>query len=320
MNKKPVYSVVVPVYNEEEVVSVSYERLKVVMDSMQEDYEIIFINDGSRDNTAQIIANIIEKDNNIRLLNFSRNFGHMPAITAGMQYSKGDAVIIIDADLQDPPEVLPEMAALWKDGYDVVYGKRKERKGESFFKEWSASWFYRLINSMVSIDLPVDTGEFRIMDRKVCDAVNRLPERHRYMRGLVSWVGFRQTAYEYVRVERYAGTTKYPFTKMLSFAMDAITALSYKPLKLATSLGFVISFLSFIYMLVILWQSLFTDTTITGWASTIGIVLFTQGIVLMILGLMGEYIGRIFEEMKSRPVYIVQEALGYDDADDTKNI
>jgi len=310
---KPVYSVVVPVYNEEEVVSVSYKRLTDVMESMQEDYEIIFINDGSRDNTAQIIANIIQEDKNVRLLNFSRNFGHMPAITAGMQYAKGDAIIIIDADLQDPPEVLPDMAALWKEGYDVVYGKRKERKGESFFKEWSASWFYRLINSMVSIDLPVDTGEFRIIDRKVCDAVNRLPERHRYMRGLVSWVGFRQTAYEYVRVERYAGTTKYPLRKMLSFAMDAITALSYKPLKLATSLGFIISLLSFIYMLVILWQTLFTDTTITGWASTIGIVLFTQGIVLMILGLMGEYIGRIFEEIKNRPVYIVQEVLGYED-------
>ena len=162
MNTKPIYSVVVPVYNEEEVISISYERLKTVMDSMQEDYEIIFINDGSRDKTAQIIADIVQNDSNIRLLNFSRNFGHMPAITAGMQYAKGDAIIVIDADLQDPPEVLPEMAALWKEGYDVVYGKRKERQGESFFKEWSASWFYRLINSMVSIDLPVDTGEFRL--------------------------------------------------------------------------------------------------------------------------------------------------------------
>jgi len=320
MNTKPVYSVVVPAYNEEEVITVSYERLKKVMDSMEEDYEIIFINDGSRDKTVQIIADIIKKDTNIRLLNFSRNFGHMPAITAGMQYAKGDAIIVIDADLQDPPEVLPEMAALWKEGYDVVYGKRKERKGESFFKEWSASWFYRLISSMVSIDLPVDAGEFRIMDRKVCDAVNNLPETHRYMRGLVSWVGFRQTAYEYVRVERYAGTTKYPLKKMLSFAMDAITALSYKPLKLATSLGFVISLLSFIYILIILWQTLFTDTTVTGWASTIGIVLFTQGIVLMILGLMGEYIGRIFEEIKRRPVYIVQEVLGYDNEDNTKDM
>ena len=312
----PVYSVVIPVYNEEEVVTESYNRIKAVMESMNESYELIFVNDGSRDKTAHIIADIIKDDTTVKLLNFARNFGHMPAITAGMHYAKGDAVIIIDADLQDPPEALPNMAALWKEGYDVVYGKRKERKGESFFKEWSASWFYRFISSMVPFELPVDTGEFRLMDRKVCDAVNHLGEKHRYIRGLVSWVGFKQTAYEYERVERYAGITKYPLRRMLSLAMDAITALSYKPLKIATSLGFVISLFSFIYMLIILWQAIFTESTVPGWASTTGLILFTQGIVLMILGLMGEYIGRIFEEVKNRPVYIVQELLGYDD--DTK--
>ena len=309
---KPIYSVVIPVYNEEEVIAESYKRLTAVMQSMKEPYELIFVNDGSRDRTAQIIADLIPGDLNVRLINFARNFGHMPAITAGMEYALGDAIIIIDADLQDPPEVLPDMAALWKEGYDVVYGKRKERRGESLFKQWSAKWFYRFINSMVPIDMPIDTGEFRLMDRKVCDAVNRLGEKHRYMRGLVSWVGFRQTAYEYVRVERFAGVTKYPLKKMMSFAMDAITAFSYKPLKLATTLGFIISLCSFAYMVFILWQRLFTDTTVTGWASTIGLILFTQGIVLMILGLMGEYIGRIFEEIKDRPVYIVREVLGYD--------
>ena len=309
----PIYSIVVPVYNEEEVINESYKRLTAVMESMNEPYELIFINDGSRDRTAYIISEIVQADPNVRLLNFTRNFGHMPAITAGMEYAKGDAVIIIDADLQDPPEVLPEMAKLWKEGYEVVYGKRKERQGETVFKKWSAKWFYRFINSMVPIDLPVDTGEFRLMDRKVCDAVNSLREKHRYIRGLVSWVGFKQVAYEYVRVERFAGVTKYPLRKMMSFAMDAITAFSYKPLKLATTLGFIISLCSFIYLVVILWQWVFTDSTIAGWASTVGLISFTQGIVLMILGLMGEYMGRIFEEVKNRPIYIVHEVLGYDE-------
>ena len=314
-----IYSVVIPAYNEEEVVAEAYKRLSAVMQSMKDEYELIFVNDGSRDKTASIVAEIIKSDPNVRLINFARNFGHMSAITAGMEYAKGKAVIIIDVDMQDPPEVLPNMAELWKNGYDVVYGRRKERRGESKFKELSAKFFYRLISSLVPIEMPVDTGEFRLMDRKVCDAVNRLGEKHRYMRGLVSWVGFKQTAYEYVRVERFAGSTKYPLRKMLSFAMDAITAFSYKPLKLATSMGFTISLFSFIYLVIILWQRLFTDTTIDGWASTVGLILFTQGIVLMILGLMGEYIGRIFEEVKNRPVYIVQETLGYDSIDKADN-
>jgi len=310
---KPIYSVIVPVYNEEDIVTETYNRLNAVMESMKESYELIFVNDGSRDETANIIAKLVSQDPCVRLINFARNFGHMPAITAGMEYAKGDAIIIIDADLQDPPEVLPDMAALWKQGYDVVYGKRKERKGETFFKVWSAKMFYLFINSMTPLELPINTGEFRLMDRKVCDAVNRLQEKHRYVRGMVSWVGFRQTAYEYVREERLAGVTKYPLRKMLSLAMDAITAFSYKPLKLATALGFLMSFFSFVYLIVILWQRLFTDTTVAGWASTVGVVLLTQGMVLMILGIIGEYIGRIFEEVKNRPIYIVREALGYDE-------
>ncbi|MCL1995470.1 MAG: glycosyltransferase family 2 protein [Defluviitaleaceae bacterium] len=313
MALKPIYSVIVPVYNEEDIVTETYNRLNAVMESMKESYELIFVNDGSRDETANIIAKLVSQDPCVRLINFARNFGHMPAITAGMEYAKGDAIIIIDADLQDPPEVLPDMAALWKQGYDVVYGKRKERKGETFFKVWSAKMFYLFINSMTPLELPINTGEFRLMDRKVCDAVNRLQEKHRYVRGMVSWVGFRQTAYEYVREERLAGVTKYPLRKMLSLAMDAITAFSYKPLKLATALGFLMSFFSFVYLIVILWQRLFTDTTVAGWASTVGVVLLTQGMVLMILGIIGEYIGRIFEEVKNRPIYIVREALGYDE-------
>lgn len=305
-----VYSVIVPVYNEEDVVTEAYRRITSVMKSMGEKYELVFVNDGSRDSTAQLISGFVEADANVRLINFSRNFGHMAALTAGMEYASGDAVVIIDADLQDPPEVLPQMAALWKQGYDVVYGKRKERKGESVFKKCSAKMFYRLLNKLSPIDLTVDTGEFRLIDRKVCDAVNALPEKSRYIRGLVNWVGFKQTAYEYVRVERFAGATKYPLRKMLSFAMDAVTAFSYKPLKIATTLGFLISLASFSYLLVVLWQGFFTDTTVDGWASTVTLVLFTQGIVLMILGLIGEYIGRIYEEIKGRPAYIVQEVLG----------
>ena len=314
-----VYSVVISAYNEEEVIAETHKRLTAVMRSMGEPYELIFVNDGSRDCTAHIIAEILQSDPCVRLISFTRNFGHMSAITAGMEYAKGEAVIIIDADLQDPPEALPHMAALWKEGNDVVYGKRKERHGETKFKEWTAKSFYRLINSLAPIDMPLDTGDFRLMDRKVCDAVNQLGERHRYIRGLVSWVGFRQTAYEYTRTERFAGTTKYPIRKMMSFAMDAITAFSYRPLKLATTIGFLISLCSFVYMLIILWQRLFTDTTITGWASTVAIILFSQGIILMILGLMGEYIGRIFEEVKNRPVYIVREALGFKNEKEKEN-
>jgi dolichol-phosphate mannosyltransferase len=304
------YSVVIPAFNEEEVIGETYRRLTAVMKGMGEPYELVFVNDGSRDGTAEIIAEFCQTDESVRLVNFSRNFGHMPAISAGMEYACGDAVFIIDADLQDPPEIFPQMAAKWREGFHVVYGQREKRKGESLFKKVSAKLFYRFIRRMTSIDMPVDTGEFRLIDRKVCDAVNRLPEKNRYIRGLVSWVGFRQAAVLYVREERFAGQTKYPLRKMIAFAMDAVTAFSYKPLKLATMTGFLISVASFIYLLIIMYQYFFTDTTITGWASTMAIILFTQGIVMMILGLMGEYIGRIYEEMKDRPAYIVQEVIG----------
>ena len=307
---QPTYSVVIPAYNEQEVIAETYRRLTVVMAGMAEPYELVFVNDGSKDQTAQIIAGFCEKDPSVRLVNFTRNFGHMPAISAGMENARGRAVFIIDADLQDPPEVFPEMAAKWKEGYHVVYGKRLKRKGESWFKKLSARAFYRLLQSMTSVDLPLDTGEFRLIDRKVCDAVNRLPEKNRYIRGLVSWVGFKQIPVEYVREERFAGVTKYPLRKMVAFAMDALTSFSYKPLKLATMLGFFISFISFVYLLVTLYLRLFTDRAIAGWASTMGVLLLTQGVILMIMGLMGEYIGRIYSEIKGRPCYIIQEIIG----------
>ncbi|MCL2839913.1 MAG: glycosyltransferase family 2 protein [Defluviitaleaceae bacterium] len=304
------YSVVVPAFNEEEVITETYKRLTHVMRSMGESYEIVFVNDGSRDRTAQMIGAFCENDPAVRLINFSRNFGHMPAISAGMAYARGEAIFIIDADLQDPPEIFSQMAEKWREGYHVVYGQREKRKGESLFKKASAKFFYRFLRSMTSVDLPLDTGEFRLIDRKVCDAVNKLPEKNRYIRGLVSWVGFKQVAVMYERQERFAGTTKYPLRKMMSFAMDAITAFSYKPLKLATSLGFLMAVVSLVYLLIVFYQVIFTDTTIDGWASTMGVLLFTQGIVMMILGLMGEYIGRLYEEIKNRPSYIVQEVVG----------
>jgi len=305
----PVYSVVIPAYNEQEVISETYRRLTKVLSDMGEPYELIFVNDGSKDTTAQIIAGFCENDPAVRLINFTRNFGHMSAISAGMEHARGQAIFVIDADLQDPPEVFPEMAARWKEGYHVAYGKRIKRKGESVFKRWSATVFYRFLRRMTSVDLPSDTGEFRLIDRKVCDAVNKMPEKSRYIRGLVGWVGFRQVPVEYTREERFAGATKYPLRKMIAFAMDAVTSFSYKPLKLATMLGFLISLLSFIYIVFVLYQRFFTDQTITGWASIIAAVLFTQGIVLMILGLMGEYIGRIYTELQNRPLYIIQEII-----------
>jgi len=306
---KPVYSVVIPAFNEQEVIGETYKRLTNVMAGMGEPYELIFVNDGSKDQTAHIIAEFCENDPSVRLINFTRNFGHMAAISAGMEHSRGEAVFVIDADLQDPPEVFPEMAAKWKEGYHVIYGKRIQRKGESLFKRASAKLFYKFIRRMTSVDLPPDTGEFRLIDRQVCDVVNKLPEKNRYIRGLVSWVGFKQIPVEYVRESRFAGKTKYPLRKMFLFAMDAITSFSYKPLKLATIAGFSISFISFIYIISVIYQYFFTDRTIAGWASTIAAILFTQGIVLMILGLMGEYIGRIYTELQNRPNYIVQEII-----------
>ncbi|MDR2904324.1 MAG: glycosyltransferase family 2 protein, partial [Clostridiales bacterium] len=264
----PVYSVIVPVYNEELVIEESYKRLTAVLKATEEPYELIFVNDGSRDRSAQILAGICQKDAAVRFINFSRNFGHQPAITAGMDYAGGKAIVVIDADLQDPPEVILEMIKEWKNGYDVLYGKRLKRKGETFFKKLTAKLYYRVLKSMTNVDIPVDTGDFRLIDRKVCDAMKSLGERNRYVRGLVSWVGFKQKAVAYVREERFAGETKYPLKKMLKFALDGITAFSYKPLKFATTIGFLISVCSFIYLMIIICQKLFTTTTVEGWAST----------------------------------------------------
>lgn len=311
MKKGPVYSIVVPVYNEELVIKESYKRLKEVMDTCEENYEIIFINDGSKDKTVEIIEDICSKDENIKLLNFSRNFGHQVAVTAGMDYASGEAIVIIDADLQDPPEVIIRMIEKWKAGYDVVYGKRLKRKGETFFKKFTAKTYYRILRRLSTIEIPVDTGDFRLIDRKVCDVLKSMPEKNRYVRGLVSWVGFKQIAVEYERDERFAGETKYPLKKMIKLSADGITSFSHKPLKVSIYFGATMSFLSFITILLVIFEKLFTNYTVPGWASIMSMGLFFNGVTLTMLGILGEYIGRIYDEVKGRPQYIIDEKIGF---------
>ncbi|MED4064081.1 glycosyltransferase family 2 protein [Priestia megaterium] len=301
------YSIVVPVYNEEEVIHETYRRLTEVMRSTKEAYELLFVNDGSKDRTAEIIKEYSEQDPAVVLLDFARNFGHQIAITAGMDYARGEAVVVIDADLQDPPELILEMIEKWKQGFDVVYAKRTKRKGETYFKKQTAAMFYRFLRAMTDIDIPLDTGDFRLLDRKVCNQMNSIQEKNRFVRGLVSWVGFKQIAVEYERDERLAGESKYPLKKMLKLSMDGITSFSYKPLKLASYAGVTLSGIGFIYLLVVMYLKFFTDSTITGWSSLIVIQLFFSGIILIILGMIGEYIGRIYDETKNRPLYIVRE-------------
>ncbi len=306
MKSNVVYSVVIPVYNEEAVIPETYHRLTKVMESIDAPYELLFINDGSRDRTGEIIIALAEADERIKLLDFSRNFGHQIAITAGMDYARGDAIVIIDGDLQDPPELIPQMIAKWQEGYEVVYAKRSQRKGETLFKKWTAALFYRLLGVLAEISIPLDTGDFRLIDRKVCDALCSIRERNRFVRGLVSWVGFRQTAIEYIREERFAGESKYPLKKMLRFSMDGITSFSHKPLKLATYLGAVISSASMVYLLVSLGQLIFTASPSAGWSSLIASLMLLNGLILIFFGILGEYIGRISDETKNRPLYILR--------------
>lgn len=305
------YSVIIPVYNEELVIEESYRRLTAVMESTSGEYELIFVNDGSRDATPEMLNALSGRDARVKVLHFSRNFGHQTAVSAGMDYAGGQAVVIIDADLQDPPEVILEMIEKWQQGYDVVYGQRLKRKGETWFKKVTAKAFYRFLNHMTTVDIPVDTGDFRLIDRKVCDVMKSLTERNRYIRGLVSWAGFKQTAVEYVREERFAGETKYPLKKMVKLAMDATLSFSYKPLRLAGFVGIGLSFASFLYLVVIICQKLFTNTTVPGWASLIAVMLFFNGVSLMLQSVTGEYVGRIYEETKNRPLYIISEKKGF---------
>ena len=307
------YSIVVPLYNEEEVITECHRQLSEAMADCDGEYELIYVNDGSRDKTMAMAREIAVNDGHVKIISFSRNFGHQTAITAGMDKASGKAVVVIDADLQDPPRVILEMIAKWKEGYEVVYGKRTKRKGETVFKKATAKIFYRTLNSMTDVDIPADAGDFRLLDRKVIEALKTLPERSRYVRGLVSWVGYRQTAVEYVREERFAGETKYPLRKMLKFAADALTSFSQKPLKISMALGFLFSFASIVLFIVEILNAIFKYNVPVGTLSLFALLLLTNGIVLIMLGIIGQYIGRIYDEAKARPLYIIGETVGFDD-------
>jgi dolichol-phosphate mannosyltransferase len=296
------YSVVIPAYNEEEVIEESCRRLKKVMDSTGEPYELIFVNDGSR---------VAAQDSHVKFLGFSRNFGHQTAITAGMDAASGEAILIIDADLQDPPEVMLGMIDKWKAGYQVVYGKRLQRKGETWFKKFTAKTFYRTLNALTDVRIPVDTGDFRLIDRQVCDVLKSMPERNRYVRGLISWIGFKQTAEEYVREERFAGETKYPLKKMLKLAADGLTSFSYKPLKLASVLGIFVCVFTVLYFLGLILWNILADPNVSPLYFVGGLILLVNGLVLLMLGILGEDLSRISDESKGRPQYIIAEKSGF---------
>jgi dolichol-phosphate mannosyltransferase len=306
----PSISLIIPVYNEVEVLPTLYHRLTRVMEGLAEPYEILFVDDGSDDGSLALLRELRAGDARVKLLGLSRNFGHQIAITAGLDHSSGHAAVVLDADLQDPPEVIPQLVEQWRKGYDIVYAVRQKRHGEGVFKLATAAAFYRLLRRLTSTEIPVDAGDFRLMSRRAVDTLTSLRERSRFIRGLASWIGFRQTSVLYVRDMRYAGTTKFPLKKMVRFAFNGLLSFSSVPLQLASYLGFIVSCVSFVYIAYAVWLKLFTDRTILGWASVMVAVLFLGGVQLLCLGIVGEYIGRIYEEVKQRPLYIVEEARG----------
>ena len=300
-------SIVIPIYNEADNLQRLFERLSWALDKKY-NYEIIFINDGSNDNSETIIKQNIHRNNRIKMIIFSRNFGHQEAITAGLEYAKGDAVIIMDGDLQDPPEVLHRFIEKWLNGWDVVYAIRKKRK-ENIFKRFAYSVFYRILNEVSLINIPLDSGDFSLMDRKIVDYINSLPERNRFIRGIRAWLGFKQIGFEYEREERFAGRSKYNTFKLMKLALDGIISISYKPLIIATHLGIIISLFSSIAIVIIFCIKVFTEKAIPGWASILIITLFMGSIQLFAIGALGEYIGRIYDEVKKRPNYIIKEII-----------
>lgn len=305
---KPIFTIIAPIYNEIENLPLLYARVREVMEQTGETWELILVDDGSRDGSTEVMRKLAAQDDRVRPVIFARNFGHQIAVTAGMDYSRGDAVLIIDADLQDPPEVMLELIQKWREGYQVVYAVRKERAGESAFKLKSAALFYRFINKLTDIKIPLDTGDFRLLDRKVVDVMNHMPEKHRFLRGMGAWVGFKQIGVEYNREARHAGETKYPLKKMLKLALNAVTSFSYVPLQIATWIGFIAAVLSVLAIPIVIILRLTKVAQLTGQATTLIMVLFFGGVQLISLGIIGEYIGRIYDEVKGRPLYIVAEA------------
>jgi dolichol-phosphate mannosyltransferase len=305
---KITYSIVAPIYNELDNLAELYQRIKEVLKTTGEPWELILVDDGSTDGSTEKIHELAKQDEHVRPVIFARNFGHQIAITAGWDYARGDAIIIIDADLQDPPEVILELVKKWKEGYEVIYAVRAEREGESWFKKFTASMFYRIIYRITDVKIPVDTGDFRLMDRKVVDVLKQMHERHRFPRGMSAWVGFRQIGVDYKRAPRYAGLTKYPFQKMLKLALNAITSFSYFPLQVATFFGFVSAGIAILAIPVVIYLRMEGSPQFTGQATTLIAVLFLGGVQLISLGILGEYIGRLYDEAKGRPLYIVREA------------
>ncbi len=299
------FSIIAPVFNEADSVERLHQRIQGVMEGLGEPWELLLVDDGSKDDSTQQILELAEEDDHVRPIIFSRNFGHQVAVTAGLDYCRGQAAVIIDADLQDPPEVIPELVDKWRQGYEVVYAVRTERKGETWFKRVTASLFYRLIYRITDVDIPLDTGDFRLIDRKVVEALKLMKERHRFLRGMAAWVGFRQIGVPYSREARIAGETKYTFGKMVRFALTAVTGFSYFPLQIATYLGFVSAGISAIAIPVVIILRLMGNQAFFGQASTLLAVLFLGGVQLISLGILGEYIGRLYDESKARPLYIV---------------
>ena len=304
---KTTYSIIAPIYNELDNIPELYRRVKEVMDSTNEPWELLLVDDGSTDGSTALICELAKQDKRIRPVIFARNFGHQIAITAGWDYARGDAVVIIDADLQDPPELILDMIKKWQEGYEVVFAVRAEREGESWFKLWTASLFYRIIYRITDVKIPLDTGDFRLMDRKVVNVLKQMRERHRFPRGMSAWVGFKQIGIDYKRAARIAGETKYPFRKMFRLALNAVTSFSYFPLQVATFFGFASAGIAILAIPVVVAMRIAGNGAFFGQATTLIAVLFLGGVQLISLGILGEYIGRLYDEAKGRPLYIVRE-------------
>lgn len=309
-------SMVVPAYNEEEVIDLFYERTVPILSGINQSFEIIFVNDGSLDRTVEKIKALNDKDPRIKLIDLSRNFGKEIAVTAGLDFSRGEVVVVTDADLQDPPEVIPLMVELWRSGYDTVYAKRAVREGETFFKKATARVFYRVIRHVTKIEIPENTGDFRLMSRRTVDALRLLREHHRFMKGLFSWVGFKQTSITYNREPRIAGTTKWNYWKLWNFAIEGITSFSFAPLKIASYLGAITAVFSFAYSAFLILRTLIFGRDVPGYASIMVAILFFSGAQLIFLGIIGEYLGRLFNEAKKRPLYLIQNTIGIDRDDE----
>ncbi len=308
-------SVVIPMYYEEEVAQECYNRTKSVLNSLNDyNHEIVFVNDGSEDKTLEILEEIADKDKSVKVISFSRNFGHQTAVTAGLKYVTGDCCLIIDSDMQDPPELLVDMVKLWEQGNEVIYAKRKARKGESKFKLVTAKMFYKVLNGLSDVEIPKDTGDFRLADRKVIDVINSMPEHNKFLRGLFSWVGFKQIPIEYERQERFAGKTKYPLKKMLKLASDGIISFSTKPLRVIGGIGIISIFISFIILIYALLSYIFNWNDLTsGWTSIMVAVTFFAGVQLVSIWMMSEYIARIYDDTKNRPEYIIDKKINIEE-------